>query len=319
MDAADHGMQAKGTNPMSIAEDLERLANLRDRGVLSEDEFARLRLSLLDEQDIQTGWSEEMLFDTGETRPGPVDDSSVLAEVRGGDSLFIYLPLQQAANALLPILRSGGSLRIRESNGVSVSASGRWGTGATTLVKYKLRLVEPEVGVTFAHFDSWDRGLDTMLAEVTTTLGPANKPAGRPPPPLPSFLAPVQPLEAERWSGMAIAGFVLGLVPVVPFIGSILAIVFGAIGRRQAVEQRMRGAALAAWGIALGILGIIGSVLLVVLIVIAVHNSSDYKGGYSYGQYSAGTGMFSSAQDACGGYSGSFYNGCVDGYDAATG
>jgi len=76
----------------------------------------------------------------------------------------------------------------------------------------------------------------------------------------------VLPPAPERWNGLAIASFILGLVPVIPFGGSIAAIVFGAIGMSQADARGERGRGLAGWGIFLGILTIVGWIILIAVL-----------------------------------------------------
>ena len=70
------------------------------------------------------------------------------------------------------------------------------------------------------------------------------------------------------YSGLAIAGFVLGIVGFfVPFIPSILAIVFGFIGRAQCKNHERKGNGFAITAI---ILGIIYFALMVIVVVIAL-------------------------------------------------
>ncbi len=84
----------------------------------------------------------------------------------------------------------------------------------------------------------------------------------------------------SKISGMAIASLVLGLVPVVPFVGSILAIVFGGIARSQIKDAavRLRGAAMAAWGIALGIVSVVGTVIVIAVLVASAAHSGGSSG-----------------------------------------
>jgi hypothetical protein len=85
---------------------------------------------------------------------------------------------------------------------------------------------------------------------------------------------------------MAIASLVLGLVPVIPFVGSILAIVFGAVARKQVRESagRIKGAGMAAWGLALGIISIIGyTIIFVAIIAVGVNGSNNSNSSYEYG------------------------------------
>src|ERR1022692_4720658 len=89
---------------------------------------------------------------------------------------------------------------------------------------------------------------------------PEQRPNYLPPPPPQSGPAahitsdvPSHPerLPQRRIPGLAIASLVLGLVPVVPFVGSILAIVFGSVARSQITESggRLRGTVMAVWGL----------------------------------------------------------------------
>ncbi len=149
--------------------------------------------------------------------------------------------------------------------------------------------------------------------------------------------------EPTRISGMAIASLVLGLVPVVPFVGSILAIVFGAVARSQiaAAAGRLRGAAMAAWGIFLGILSMIGTVIVIVVLVNSASSASSassardynassqngsvsggnnsYNAGYQFGQTLAHHyGNSGSAAPICAGsWSAAFIRGCEAALHAA--
>jgi len=146
--------------------------------------------------------------------------------------------------------------------------------------------------------------------------------------------------EPTRISGMAIASLVLGLVPVVPFVGSILAIVFGAVARSQiaAAAGRLRGAAMAAWGIWLGILSMIGTVIVIVVLVNSASSASSardynassqngsvsvdnhsYTAGYRYGQtFVHQYGNSGSATRMCAGSgSAAFIRGCEAALHAA--
>lgn len=58
----------------------------------------------------------------------------------------------------------------------------------------------------------------------------------------------VQQAASGGWSGMAIAGFILSLVPVIPMLGSLLALIFSLVGLsaiRKGIKQRGRGLAVA--------------------------------------------------------------------------
>lgn len=60
----------------------------------------------------------------------------------------------------------------------------------------------------------------------------------------------------QRTSGMAIASLILGLMGV-----SILAIIFGYVGMHDAQKPGVAGYRMAAWGIALGILGLMFEII----------------------------------------------------------
>ncbi|MBW3611553.1 MAG: DUF4190 domain-containing protein [Actinobacteria bacterium] len=70
---------------------------------------------------------------------------------------------------------------------------------------------------------------------------------------------------------MAIASMVLGIVWIY-WIGSVLALVFGYIAKRQIAERNEAGAGMATAGIVLGWVGI-GALVLVVVIAIIVNLS----------------------------------------------
>jgi hypothetical protein len=55
-----------------------------------------------------------------------------------------------------------------------------------------------------------------------------------------------------RWNGLAIASFVIALVPALPFVTPALSVVLGLVGHRQAGQRNERGRGLAKWGIAIG-------------------------------------------------------------------
>jgi phage shock protein C len=53
---------------MSIAEELERLQMLRDRGTISEEEFARAKQQVLDEATARTGSHSALLHQLSRSR-----------------------------------------------------------------------------------------------------------------------------------------------------------------------------------------------------------------------------------------------------------
>jgi hypothetical protein len=67
--------------------------------------------------------------------------------------------------------------------------------------------------------------------------------------------------------GFAIASLVLGLFPVIPVMGSVLAIVFGVVSRRKARSERRKPSGLSAWGIGLGIGAIILAIELLIFLL----------------------------------------------------
>ena len=96
----------------------------------------------------------------------------------------------------------------------------------------------------------------------------APPPGGQYPPPPPAYYAPSRPT-----NGMAIASMVLGIVWIY-WIGSILALVFGYIAKRQIAERNESGAGMATAGIVLGWVGI-GFLVLFVIISIVIALGAD--------------------------------------------
>lgn len=99
----------------------------------------------------------------------------------------------------------------------------------------------------------------------------------------PQAVYPVQ----SKTNGLAVASLVLGLIPVIPFIGSILAMVFSGIARRSINRSggRETGKGMAIAGGILGLLTMIGTFILGSAYLHSLHNtvSTDYNntGGYS--------------------------------------
>ena len=79
----------------------------------------------------------------------------------------------------------------------------------------------------------------------------------------------------QRTNGMAIASMVLGILWIY-WIGSILALVFGYVAKKQIRERGDSGGGMATAGIVLGWVGI--GLLAVVLLFVVIANSS---GGFS--------------------------------------
>ena len=78
---------------------------------------------------------------------------------------------------------------------------------------------------------------------------------------------------ATKYNGMAIASMVLGIVWVY-WIGSILALVFGYVAKKQIKQRGGQGSGMATAGIALGWVGI---GLLIIAIIVAVNASHSYS------------------------------------------
>ena len=99
------------------------------------------------------------------------------------------------------------------------------------------------------------------------------------PPPPGQFAAPFQPAYVQRsTNGMAIASMVLGIVWIYG-IGSILALVFGYMARKQIAESQgtQQGGGMATAGIVLGWIGVgILAAVVVVAIISALGASSGY-------------------------------------------
>lgn len=85
---------------------------------------------------------------------------------------------------------------------------------------------------------------------------------GYPPPPPP----PYRPVPSTN--GMAIASLVLGILWVY-WIGSILALIFGYVAKRQIAETGQSGRGMAIAGIVLGWVGVGTLVIFIVIIIIA--------------------------------------------------
>lgn len=94
-----------------------------------------------------------------------------------------------------------------------------------------------------------------------------------------------EPLRPET-SGKAIASLVLGICPVIPVVGSILAVVFGHLSRS---EIRRSGGRLKGEGMALAglILGYIGSAIMPLLIIAAIAIPNLLKSRIAANQASA--------------------------------
>jgi Domain of unknown function (DUF4190) len=109
----------------------------------------------------------------------------------------------------------------------------------------------------------------------TQPYPPQYPPPGYPPPAYPAgpYPAPYPPLGyghpyvQRATNGMAIASMVLGILWLY-WIGSILALIFGFVARRQIKQRNESGDGMAIAGIVLGFVGI--GTLLIVFIVVAI-------------------------------------------------
>ncbi len=90
-------------------------------------------------------------------------------------------------------------------------------------------------------------------------------------------------LQPSATNGLAIASLILGIV-CLGGLGSILAIIFGYIGKRQIDESQggQSGRGMAVAGIVLGWIGTVLAVVFVVVIIVLIHrtNSYEYDNGY---------------------------------------
>ena len=80
-------------------------------------------------------------------------------------------------------------------------------------------------------------------------------------------MRPTQPAPvpaATGTNGMAVASLVLGILWL-GRLGSVLAIIFGALGRKQTRQTGQGGSGLATAGLVLRILGVIGALLWIVV------------------------------------------------------
>lgn len=102
--------------------------------------------------------------------------------------------------------------------------------------------------------------------------GPPAPPPGPPAPPPPP--ASPQPGGSNApQNGMGTAGLVLallGLVGCIPFIGSILGIVFGRIGMKNAAEGRANNGGVAKAGFIIGIISLILWVVITIIYVVFI-------------------------------------------------
>jgi Domain of unknown function (DUF4190) len=106
-------------------------------------------------------------------------------------------------------------------------------------------------------------------------LMPAPPTIGAMPPPMPQVTY-VQQIQTASTNGLAIASMVLGIVWVY-WIGSILALIFGFVARRQIKARGQKGDGMAIAGIVLGFVGAATLLLVIILAIVGVHHTTTYN------------------------------------------
>jgi hypothetical protein len=106
-------------------------------------------------------------------------------------------------------------------------------------------------------------------------LGTATPTIGAMPPPMPQVTY-VQQIQSTSTNGLAIASMVLGIVWVW-WIGSILALIFGFVARKQIRERGEKGDGMAIAGIVLGCVGAATLILVIILAIAGVHHATNYN------------------------------------------
>lgn len=110
---------------------------------------------------------------------------------------------------------------------------------------------------------------------------PPQSPPQYPPPPYPGY--PQYPpygqppgYQARTYNGLAIASMVLGILWLY-WVGSILALVFGYVAKRQIRERDQLGSGMATAGIVLGWVGV-GTLSLMIVFLIIGAATGDFDG-----------------------------------------
>jgi hypothetical protein len=103
----------------------------------------------------------------------------------------------------------------------------------------------------------------------------ATTPMGTMPPPM-HQVTYVQQMQTQSTNGLAIASMVLGIVWVW-WIGSILALIFGFVARKQIRERGQKGDGMAITGIVLGCVGALTLLLFIILAVAGVHHTANFN------------------------------------------
>jgi hypothetical protein len=102
----------------------------------------------------------------------------------------------------------------------------------------------------------------------------ATPPLGAMPPPMPQVTY-VQQFQTQSTNGLAIASMVLGIVWVW-WIGSILALIFGFVARKQIRARGQKGDGMAIAGIVLGCVGA-ATLILFIILAASVHHTANFN------------------------------------------
>ena len=103
----------------------------------------------------------------------------------------------------------------------------------------------------------------------------APPPLGAMSPPMPQVTY-VQQFQTQSTNGLAIASMVLGIVWVW-WIGSILALIFGFVARKQIKERGQKGDGMAIAGIVLGCVGAATLILFIILAASVHHTTYNFQ------------------------------------------
>ncbi len=88
----------------------------------------------------------------------------------------------------------------------------------------------------------------------------------------PQYLARGAPPMGTSTNGLAIASLVLGITWVY-WIGSILALIFGLVARKQIKQSAQSGSGMATAGIVLGCVGIATLLYFLIIVITAIHST----------------------------------------------
>lgn len=145
-------------------------------------------------------------------------------------------------------------------------------------VRTVLQNAYSEGRLTWSEFDSRATALVSAQTYDQLSALTADLPARVPGSPLQPYVAVGVPVAAAPTNSLAIASLACGIIQFVGFwlLGTIPAIVFGHIARRQIRQSGEQGAGMALAGMILGYVGlglsVIGVILLLLLVVWSVHS-----------------------------------------------